>query len=68
MTDTYVERAVRTYAKAGSNWPDTVHIVRIDHLYGPNLEYVIAKCGRRGVGKTAYPTSARCKKCTKEST
>ena len=59
-----LERAVKTYAKCG-DWPDTVHLVTVDHTYGPSnsIEYVIALCGRRGTGKTAYRTSARCKRC-----
>lgn len=61
-----VERAIKTYAKSG-DWPDTVHIVTIDHTYGPNREYVIGLCGRKGTGKTAYESSPRCKKCQKVS-
>ena len=60
--DELVERAIKTYAKSGW-WPDTVHLVVIDHTYGPGLEYVIAKCGRRGTGKPSYSDSPRCKKC-----
>jgi hypothetical protein len=57
-----MERTIKSYAKSG-DWPDTVHVVTVDHTYGPGLEYVIAKCGRRGTGQTAYESSPRCKRC-----
>ncbi len=59
-----IERAVKTYAKAGQ-WPDTVHLVWVDHLYGPgfSLEFVQALCNRKGTGQTPYPSAHRCKTC-----
>ena len=58
-----IERAIATIGKR--RWPDTVHIVRIDHTYGRygSREHVVALCGRRGSGELAYDAAPRCKTC-----
>lgn len=62
-------RPVRTISarRAWTDYPDTEHYTSVKQEYGAfqNREYGVALCGRKGVLMPSYPSSPKCKICTK---